>query len=360
MNEKEYNYGIDLFKIVSMIMIITGHILGHGGILQSSLDSTSYYVIWGIEIIIVCGVNCFAMISGFVGYREKKKIHYSRYFELWIQVFFYSVGITLLMRCLGKNIGLRQCISSFLPVTFNQYWYFSAYTGVFLLMPFLNCIVEKMDKETIKKSVLLCALAFSVYASFSSRWGDPFKLNNGYSIVWLSFAYLIGAMIKKYKVNECFTSKKILFFLTGCIITSVLWRFCIGKLIGHGLENISYSYLAPTTVGISIALMLLFSKFSIKGILKKIIIFFGPTTFGVYLIHEHGMFRESFILKKFTFVTTYNLVIMLAIIIGSALTIFIIAALIEKIRIYLFQSFKIKEGCQFIEKKLEQAISKII
>ena len=85
---KNYNYGIDLLKIISMMFIICVHVMGHGGVLTSNISNLQYMVCWIIDILVYCGVNCFAMISGFVGYKEDAVPKYSRYIELWIEVFF--------------------------------------------------------------------------------------------------------------------------------------------------------------------------------------------------------------------------------------------------------------------------------
>ena len=64
------NYGIDALRIVSMFMIVILHTLGHGGILSSvSIFSGKY-----------CAVNCYALISGYVGINSKYR--YSKIISL--------------------------------------------------------------------------------------------------------------------------------------------------------------------------------------------------------------------------------------------------------------------------------------
>ena len=66
MNTKR-NYGIDLLRIVSMIMIPVLHILGQGAILdRSSALSGSYKAAWLLEIVCYCAVNVYGIISGYV------------------------------------------------------------------------------------------------------------------------------------------------------------------------------------------------------------------------------------------------------------------------------------------------------
>ena len=86
----ERNYGIDLLRIVSMIMIPVLHILGQGAILDCAIPfSTNYNVSWLMETACYCAVNVYGIISGYVGYGKKHSI--SRFLELYMQVLFYTL-----------------------------------------------------------------------------------------------------------------------------------------------------------------------------------------------------------------------------------------------------------------------------
>ena len=98
------NYGIDLLRTISMFMILILHILGNGGILKQVIPLTIYgELIWFIEVCCFCAVNCYGLISGYVGVKAKHK--YSNLIYLWIQVFFYliiSAGITCVFSILNS------------------------------------------------------------------------------------------------------------------------------------------------------------------------------------------------------------------------------------------------------------------
>lgn len=67
---KERNYGIDLLRIVTMFMIVNLHVYWYGEILWSNklyFFSVKYNIVWLLEIICYVAVNCYALISGFVG-----------------------------------------------------------------------------------------------------------------------------------------------------------------------------------------------------------------------------------------------------------------------------------------------------
>ena len=75
-------------------------------------------------------VDCYALLSGYVGYSEEKDINirFDKYAKLWLQVTFYSFIITLIAKIfLPSEITLGSIIKALFPVTFGEYWYFCAY-----------------------------------------------------------------------------------------------------------------------------------------------------------------------------------------------------------------------------------------
>lgn len=68
----ERNFGIDALRILSMFAIVLMHILYKGNLLKDVSDNGNA-VLWLIETVCFCAVNCYAMISGYVIYSDTKK-----------------------------------------------------------------------------------------------------------------------------------------------------------------------------------------------------------------------------------------------------------------------------------------------
>ena len=337
MENKEYDYGMDFLKIVSMLMIIVLHIMKAGGILGSEIAGLKYSVCWSIEAFCFCSVNCFAMISGVVGYKEEERtFKFSRYIELWFQVAFYSVGVTALFFALNQyGVEQSDIIESIFPVTYNQYWYFSAYTGLFVFMPFLNLIVRKMEQTALKKSLLVCVLVFSFYGMIAARYSDPFKLENGYSAIWLILLYLFGAYIKKYNLHKTVSYWKsfLLIFVNLAII--ILWFLYGWKVLDNGSNEIFYNYISIPVFTMAIGFVFFFGRMNLKrGTAIKIV---SSAVFGVYLLHVHPIIYDNIIYKGFEFIAQYEILPMVGLIVLSALGIFLIGVIIDWIRILIFK-----------------------
>lgn len=194
MQEKERNYGIDLLKIVLMYMICILHTLKKGGILDACTAGTwQYKVFWLLEVFAFCAVDGFALISGYIASEKPGK--FEKLVEMWFQVFFYSFIITMIFTIIGinKNWQIIDIIKCILPVTFGKFWYFTAFFGLFFAIPVINKFLFSIDETIAKKSLIIIIILFSILGTL----GDPFKLNNGYSTIWLIVLYCIGVLIKK-------------------------------------------------------------------------------------------------------------------------------------------------------------------
>ncbi len=88
------NYGIDALRMLSMFMVVVLHILLLSGLLTNEqLFSTQYEIAWLLEICVYCAVNCYALISGYVG--VDSKFRFSNIIVLWLRVVFYTFIITM-------------------------------------------------------------------------------------------------------------------------------------------------------------------------------------------------------------------------------------------------------------------------
>ncbi len=201
---KNRNYGIDLLRIITMFMIVNLHILCHGGILSSQklyFGSTKFNIVWIIEIVSYVAVNCYALISGFVGVNSKNK--YSSIILLWLRVAFYSILIYLIAcKCGVVEYDYNTFITYCFPVLNTKYWYFTAYFCLFFFMPILNAGLQNMEYKHLKNAIIMIIIVDSVLPFIYA--GDIFLTRNGSSFVWLMVLYLIGGFIKKYNLHISF------------------------------------------------------------------------------------------------------------------------------------------------------------
>ena len=228
-------------------------------------------------------------------------------------------------------------------------------------MPVLNVAVNNLSKNVLK----ICLIVLAVISCTILRKSDVLALNGGYTVIWLLFLYLLGAYIFKYKPLKNIKAYKLIIVVVICIVFSWAW-----KIIFEGLdfENviISYlhnrsggfiSYVSPTILLVAISLLELFSRLKFKN-KPKIIAFFAPISFGVYLIHEQKYIRDNLIIGRFVTYASYNPIIMVLAVLGTAMGIYVVCSLIDYLRLLLFKALKIKPTLQKIENKFSNKLLK--
>ncbi len=368
---EERNRGIDLLRIVSMVMIVTLHTLGHGGILDTvERFSLNYGIAWLLEAMVTCAVNCYALISGYVGVRARYK--YSNIVSLWFQVMLYSVlgSVIGYFFLYGEFLKKRTLFMAFFPVTYDAYWYFKAYFAMFFFIPFLNFLVHNLKKEQMKNLIITIVILFSFFPTAVSR--ELFGASGGYSALWLAFLYLMGGALCRYQVNFKKRSTPLKLYAV-CVFITWVWKVVL-DYIKLQLEvelfteriNISYNgmtlmqYTSPTMLAASVALLLWFANLkNMNKIVEKMVIFAAPAAFGVYLIHDNTLIREGFIKNSFAGLGERSPLVMLGGVLLAVCVIFLVCLIIDKARIWIFEKLKIRQHSEALVQGIRQMCQRL-
>ena len=328
LNTGERNQGIDLLRLILMFMVCMLHILGQGGILEATVPGTSQHVVfWFIEIASFCAVDGFALLSGYMDTGGPSK--YSKIVNMWFQAFFYSFVITAVFTLIGLNPhwSFKDMIISGLPVTFNAFWYFTAYFVLFFFMPGLNRIISMADETNARIVFLLLVFLFSCVGYY---W-DPFKTGHGYSTLWIIAMYCIGATARQGRIAERKKTFVLILFWAGCVMLT--WMLKV--LLGSGL--LVY-YNSPTILISGLMMVLVFSRIKIKS---KIITWMTPLAFGIYLFQLNQIVWNKILHNAFAAVAESNIIGGVIYAAGLALLLFVAGAVIEFVRRQLAKAIRI-------------------
>lgn len=192
--KQEREYGIDALRIIAMLMIVILHVLLHGGILDSlKTPGLRYMTAWYLEAAVFGAVNCYGLISGYVGVKSKQR--YSSIVALWMQVAFYAVVLSVVMHfILPELVSAKEWVNGICPVSLNFYWYYSAYFFISFLFPMVNRALNDAPKQEIVLSLTAVIILLSVNTLAFQK--DVFLVNGGYSPLWLLVLYMIGGTIR--------------------------------------------------------------------------------------------------------------------------------------------------------------------
>lgn len=326
--KSERNHGIDLLRLILMYMVCVLHTLGRGGVLATCVQGTAAYnSYWLIETLSFCAVDGFAIISGYCAVDRPPR--YEKLVNMWFQAFFYSFVVTLLFAISGlaPEWKTAHLIRAALPVTFGQFWYFTAYFALFFLTPILNPYLFSIDKRNAKRAVLLLFVLFSCMESF----GNVFKAELGYSPIWLMVLYCIGALAKQGEIFEHKKSLTLIFLWIACIVvTWIGWVF-------FGISRL-LEYVSPTVLTCGLIMVVLFSRLQMK---RTFLLKLSPFAFAIYLFQLNPVIWDRYLNGACSFIVQTPIAVGIACVFAIAACIFISGLVVEFIRVKLANILRI-------------------
>lgn len=346
------NYGIDALRIAAMMMVLILHLVGATHVLPlENYDSAPYRVGWLLEIAAYCGVNCYALITGYVCCEGSFK--YERVVTLWFQVIFYTAGsLALAMLFLPQAVQLGSILSSFFPVLTGQYWYVTAYVGLFFFIPFLNILGRQLTKLQFQYLLVTALVLFSVIPTLIHS--DVFPVSGGYSVWWLGILYMLGMYIKKYGFFTGMKTGKLWALYAGCVcfvwsfkmILDLVSPFLIGQVRGGGMF---IAYNSPFIVGTAVSLFLIFSRmrFSSRRVIACIS-WLAAASFSVYVIHCNLLLGRLFLWDLFGKCASSSPVMMVVKVVAMAVAVYLACSLVDSVRRYLFKMADVNRGARAV------------
>lgn len=354
----ERNHGIELLRIFAMLLAAVLHILKKGGVITASEGNlAAYSTVWLLEAAAYCAVNCYALISGYVGYSDRPKpLRLARCIELWLQVVFYSVIITTVYCIAGVgSVGVSDFADAFLPVTSKQYWYFTAYIGMFFFIPLLNALVRRLNRRALVSLCIMLIAVFSLYDTFTSFWKkDPLALVGGHSPLWLGVLYIFGAAMKKLRVPESMSSKKALLIYASAAVFTALFKITGDRLLRFVPGSLFVRDTSPTVLLCAAALLVAFARFKPGRKLTEFAVLFAPAAFGVYLLHVSPLVFEHVIGNRFAFIGRLPFPLIPFAVLASAGVILVVGLAADKVRILLFKALGVPKLCRKAEKSIRR------
>lgn len=330
---------IELLRIICMVSILMGHYVGKGGIVTTShtIYQKVSLIFWGGGKL---GVNIFALIMGYFGAVSVKN-QGKKIINLYLQVVSYSVVSVILYVIFAKQeISMAVIKQTVFPVSTNMYWFITCTLGIYLLQPYINIILEKVDRSKFSFMLIVLLVMFSVIPTLVYK-ENPYFSNIG----WLLTLYCIGYYINKFQVAVS-SGISILIF-GGMWIIMWLLDILLETYTGMEVNYFSYMYRIPMFAA-SVFLFLFFVNRDIQY--NQYINRIAKSVLGVYLLHDCLFFRNYF--WKFAGAQKYYMSFgFLGHMLLCSLILFVLGIVVEKARekIFAVTVYKTKFYCKMIE-----------
>ena len=148
LNNDKRIVGVDILKIISMLLIILQHLLFQGQIVQNyEVGTVGWILMQSLYGTTFFAVNCYALASGFLCFKQKYKT--SRIVLIWLQTLFYSIIIYIIFIFSNTySFRFKDFISYCIPIITGKYWYITAYVLLFLFIPLINAAINALKRET--------------------------------------------------------------------------------------------------------------------------------------------------------------------------------------------------------------------
>lgn len=336
------NASLDILRILCMFLIVLGHSIYHGNVLNAlNANGMNYVLITVIYTFLMVHVNCFVLISGYFLCTHKFRLE--KAISLWVQAFFWSVLLYVLFSSFGViPFEIKGIIKALLPFTQQRYWFVTSYLLMYFLVPFLNAAIHAMTR---KQYAVFLATFFIVYIALQNLvyWREFTSVNSS-NPLFFAFLYMAAAYIRLYPPRR--KHHWLLLYTLTCTFV-VIWKLAITQIttsiFGNAIGTSAFSaYNSITMVLASVFLFCFFEGLSVPGNRVQLAAStVSSLTFGVYLIHDNPEAR-SFIwqglLRPDRFAQSPMLV---PVLFGMAILVFSGSAVLELVRQKLFSVLSI-------------------
>ena len=262
--------GLECLRIISIILIVSMHILGNTFHTSNLLNKE--FILF-INTLGNTGVTLFILISGYFGIR----FNTHKFFKMLVVVWFYSI-VSYLIETIWLHTphtwtGLA---SSLLPILSKKYWFMTCYVVLYCFSPYLNRLVHNLSQKSYKQLLLLWGFFF-VFAPTILF----FEIQNdtGKGIINVTLAYLIGQYLKTYGLPENMKrhSREILSGSLACI-------FILNSLLTAMSGNIILRFARDNNLLIIIASIMIFYQFTRWHFSSRIINYLAGYVFALYML----------------------------------------------------------------------------
>lgn len=340
--KKDRECGIELLRIIAMLMIVAHHFALHTWWPQVDSMTFNVYFIELLKSFGKVGAAIFFVITGyFIANSKTNKPVFKKILQIAKPVWFYSIA-TLIFSIIFLDYKVAislpldaNILHSIAPILTGSYWFISEYIILSLISPHLKKMYDGLkDNELIKLLIvylIFCWGSGIISYAISGAYAPIISIPS--SILYASIGILIHRMKDEIKTKTaiCIASFSTVFLAVAPFITKSLAK------IGYtDTTDLFWQFNSPICIAIAVSLFIIFRRLKIKS---KVINIIASSTMGVYLIHDNIFIRQLLWNSgKITDVHSHIYDGRLSFILFSItmiFVVFIVSSIIELIRIYI-------------------------
>lgn len=199
MTERKRNLNIDLIRCVALLLVPCMHGLDNTGLYTIQLTTASDIFMMVLRILFTICIPLYILLTGYLCNRKALTV---RYYFGYVRV--YLVYLLCTIPCLFLEYyykhsltTIRELVSAVINFSACGYaWYILMYTGLFLMIPFLNMMYHGCTSKRQKQVLIMTFFALSILPSLLNLYVQI------YSLWWFRLYpicyYFTGAYLSEY------------------------------------------------------------------------------------------------------------------------------------------------------------------
>lgn len=172
-NKSSRNSGIDFLRAIAILLIIMSHSVpfygdsSHPSFINLRMETTNIQILVLIAFVYFgqIGNSIFVIISSYY-LLESSKVKKDKVLNIVIDTILFSLLFMILLLVCGYDIGLKNIIKSFFPITFANNWFIGCYLLLYLIHPYLNIIIEGISRKELLGINVVGIFLYSIISFF--------------------------------------------------------------------------------------------------------------------------------------------------------------------------------------------------
>lgn len=289
--------GLDIVRSAAVFFVVSVHFFYNNGYYSQELEGVNMFLMTAMRWLFYSCVPLFLILSGFLMNRKKPdKAYYMKIFRILGEYLMACILCNLFKTvCQDKELDFAGWIYSILDFSAAPYsWYVSMYTGLFLLIPFLNKAYGGPEVPKKHKQILLLSMLFITALPGIINYEHSY-LPAWWPRLYPFTYYFIGCYLAEFRLKpakwKCALGIAALSFGQAAVSFMTVtdknkfnWNFPSG-------------YGALPTVGIAVLVFLMLYRIEIHNwLVKKIFFVVSACSLSIYLL---SWIADQIIYKQF-------------------------------------------------------------
>lgn len=288
--KKTRNANIEIFRILSVIAIVTAHYCSFGFFAEELDFSRNKIFVDLLDMWGHTGLYLLTLIGGY--FMVGSKLRLKKIFSLMGCVWFYSIGFFLIFTLSGLLPPDHTLLKiSFFPLLTMHYWYISYYILMLLLSPFINRLLGAMDRRA---HAALCLLLF-IQCILLPKFTNVVFVSG--PLPMFMTIYFFGAYIRLYARPDERLGKRnlrltVVFLLLCALMVAGIDVFARRTGNIALLEDSTFLMDYTSPFALTGAVLILLSVCSRPPRQNSFLSRVGSLTIGAYLFHANQLFTS--------------------------------------------------------------------